>query len=35
MVSMNLFAEKEWRWRYREQIVDTVVGRKEWDEWRK
>ena len=35
MVLMNLFAEKEWRCRYREQSCRHSGRRKEWDKWRK
>ena len=35
MVLMNLFAGKEWRFRYREWTCGHSGGRKEWDKWRK
>ena len=31
MISMNLFAGKEWRGRYTEQTCGHNGGRREWD----
>ena len=31
MISMNLFAGKEWRGRYTEQTCGHNRGRREWD----
>ena len=35
MVSMNLFAEKEWRHRCRKAACGHSGGRGKWDKWRK